>query len=142
MTMLQRELIELRFALAGDTAIMVRLLSRFCKDQSGATAIQYRRSWYRQLQSSPFRALGTKSERYVLKCVARAHKALLMAAALGIELLINFGLHELCEFVQRLLPSKVTSLRRDHVGHAFLFDIHFGTDRNDLQAHGDTHLAW
>jgi hypothetical protein len=59
-----------------------------------------------------------------------------------VGLLVDFGLHELCEFVQGLLPSKVTSLRRDYVGHAFLFDIDFGANRNGLQAHSDTHLAW
>ncbi|OWK23813.1 hypothetical protein AJ87_30355 [Rhizobium yanglingense] len=56
-------------------------------------------------------------------------------------LLIDLRLDEPCQVSQRLLPTEVTSLWWNNVGHACLRYLQLGPDRDFLQGHSDFHFA-
>jgi hypothetical protein len=57
---------------------------------------------------------------------------------MNVTLLPDIRLHQAREIPP---PAKITSLRRNGVGNAFLHDHHLRTDQNLLQRHRRQHLA-
>src|SRR5690606_14426201 len=59
----------------------------------------------------------------------------------SVALVRNFGLDQLREQRQGLLPTEVAGIRRNDVRNTLLDDVHLGSDAHFLQSDGDFHLA-